>query len=71
MVQCIPIAKFWDRDIPGECNVQSGPFFLAVTIPNIVIDVVMLIVPVRHTIQLNLKRNTKFAVACIFLLGGL
>ncbi|KAF6803269.1 hypothetical protein CMUS01_15135 [Colletotrichum musicola] len=64
---CTPVSGFWDKKIPSKC-MQSGK--IAITIPNIVLDVVAALLPIREVWQLRIKTEKKLALASIFLFGG-
>ncbi|KAF6811243.1 hypothetical protein CSOJ01_05801 [Colletotrichum sojae] len=64
---CTPASAFWDKKIPSKC-MQSGR--IAITIPNIVLDVMAALLPIREVWQLRIKTEKKLALASIFLFGG-
>ncbi|KAF0643173.1 hypothetical protein FPSE5266_07836 [Fusarium pseudograminearum] len=49
------------------CN----PYYVGITIPNIIFDIVTVVLPVREIWRLKMGRNEKRAITSIFLLGGL
>ncbi|KAF4945350.1 hypothetical protein FSARC_14447 [Fusarium sarcochroum] len=69
--QCTPIKKMWHPFMEeGKC-LDSNKFFLGNLIPNIIIDVLILALPVYEVLRLQIRRAQKIAIASIFLLGGL
>ncbi|KAI5926280.1 integral membrane protein [Camillea tinctor] len=70
LLQCIPTRGFWDKSIEASCNVDSQKFLFAISIPNILIDVSLLVLPIRYVIQLNLSESQKRIIISLFLLGG-
>jgi hypothetical protein len=70
LVTCIPVDSFWNRLKPGRC-INFNTFSLGVGILDILIDVIILILPVRAVTSLQLPTRTKAMVSGIFLLGGL
>ncbi|KAH6649103.1 integral membrane protein [Truncatella angustata] len=70
ILQCIPTRGFWDKSIDASCDVDSQKFLFAISIPNILIDVAILIMPIPYVIRLNVSKSQKRGVITIFLLGG-
>ncbi|KAJ6015163.1 hypothetical protein N7540_009754 [Penicillium herquei] len=70
LLQCIPTRGFWDRSVNASCNVDSQKFLFAISIPNILTDLTLLILPVPYIMKLNIPSNQKKAIISIFLLGG-
>lgn len=70
LVTCIPIDSFWHRLKPGKC-INFNLFSLIIGIFDILIDVTILILPIRAVLSLQLPTKTKAMVSGIFLLGGL
>ncbi|KAL2021314.1 hypothetical protein VTK56DRAFT_7285 [Thermocarpiscus australiensis] len=70
VLQCIPTRGIWDKTIEASCDVDSQKFLFAISIPNILIDVILLGMPTAYVIRLNLPRGQKSAVLSMFLLGG-
>lgn len=67
--QCTPVAKAWDPNVQGKCmNLRMG--YIGNAIPNILTDVVMLLMPLYHVWHLQIKLAQRIAVSCIFLLGA-
>ncbi|KAI1151633.1 hypothetical protein F4825DRAFT_476841 [Nemania diffusa] len=69
LVYCIPLDKFWHPFKPGHC-LDFNLFYLLIGVFETVIDVVILILPVRATFNVQLPLKTKLLVSSIFLLGG-
>ncbi|KAK4110946.1 integral membrane protein [Canariomyces notabilis] len=70
VLQCIPTRGFWDKTIESSCNVDSQKFLFAISIPNILIDVILLAMPTPYVLKLNLRSGQKRAILSIFFLGG-
>ena len=73
--QCIPVSGFWDRflatpDAP-KCGVEVTKFFEANSIPNIITDVAILILPIPYIWKLHLPTKQKLGLITIFILGAL
>lgn len=70
LFQCSPIDKAWHVDKPGHCiNIEA--FFLGQAIPNIVTDIVILLLPQHQVWKLEMSLQKRFALCGIFLLGSL
>ncbi|KAI2777041.1 integral membrane protein [Daldinia loculata] len=70
LLQCIPTRGIWDKTIEASCNVDSQKFLFAISIPNILVDVTILILPIPYVMHLNVTKSQKRAVITLFLLGG-
>lgn len=67
-VNCVPVAKFWNQDLPGSClNFEAVWFFNASM--NIATDVALLILPMPLLSQLQLPRMQKIALMGVFAIG--
>ncbi|OJJ75183.1 hypothetical protein ASPBRDRAFT_172932 [Aspergillus brasiliensis CBS 101740] len=69
-LNCIPVAKFWNRDISGYCLSFEAVWFFNASM-NIATDTTLLILPMPLLSQLHLPRMQKFALMGIFAVGGL
>ncbi|KAI3395580.1 hypothetical protein diail_1092 [Diaporthe ilicicola] len=76
LLQCQPISAFWDRfdaDPPDpseyNCGVNLHESFLGSSIPNILTDISLIIVPIPFIWKLNLLRSQKMAILGIFAVG--
>jgi hypothetical protein len=67
-VNCVPVAKFWNHDLPGSClNFEAVWFFNASM--NIATDLALLILPMPLLSQLQLPRMQKIALMGVFAIG--
>ncbi|KAK1849621.1 integral membrane protein [Colletotrichum chrysophilum] len=66
---CTPIARFWDQTIPGTC-IDSSKFYIGITVPNIIFDILTVAVPIHEVWRLQMGREKKLAITGVFLLGG-
>ncbi|KAI0912463.1 hypothetical protein F4823DRAFT_622903 [Ustulina deusta] len=71
LLQCIPTRGFWDKTIKASCNVESGIALLVTSIPNVVLDLLLLVLPIRYVTSLNLSKRQRTAIISFFLMGGL
>ncbi|KAJ5892209.1 uncharacterized protein N7473_008437 [Penicillium subrubescens] len=69
-LNCIPIPKFWDRSIEGAC-IDPDKFYYGTQIPNIVSDVIILLMPQGVVWSLPVAKSQKLLLSCVFMVGGL
>ena len=67
---CHTLAKEWDVTDPGGCHNPEATF-MAVTISNLLTDVIVLVLPVAAVWNLKLSLRHRLIVSGIFLVGGL
>ncbi|KAF1956625.1 hypothetical protein CC80DRAFT_548123 [Byssothecium circinans] len=69
--QCIPFAYNWDKFIPGGRCFDIGAFAGTSSVPNIVTDVAMMILPWRTVLHLKISTARRIGLFLIFLTGSL
>ena len=69
-LQCIPLAYQWDKTIPGGHCFHVDAFFKATSIPNIVTDIIMLILPIPTVLNLQTTTIRKLGLLFVFLVGS-
>ena len=69
-VSCNPIRGYWNKTIKSSC-VDIEKFTIAATVPHVLTDVIVLLLPIRMIWRLQLDHNRKLALSFIFLLGSL
>lgn len=68
--QCSPVHKMWHPSmLEGHC-LKKTDFFLGNAIPNIVTDMLILMLPVYEVRRLHVAKAQKVAIGTMFLLGG-
>ncbi|BCS26932.1 uncharacterized protein APUU_51643A [Aspergillus puulaauensis] len=67
---CMPIAKFWEQDLPGSCLDQNA-IIMADAVVSVVSDLIVLIVPLPLTMRLQLPHKKKMRVMGMLGAGGL
>ncbi|KAK1951970.1 hypothetical protein LY78DRAFT_731711 [Colletotrichum sublineola] len=75
--QCIPTNAFWDRYDPVNpmspteftCGVDVNKFFNGNSIPNIITDALVVMLPIPYVLSLQMRKPQKFALLGVFLLG--
>ncbi|KAJ5929338.1 hypothetical protein N7454_007186 [Penicillium verhagenii] len=68
VLECAPIQRAWDASLPGTCD-DANALFFANSIPNIVTDLVILILPVRAVWKMETTTTHRLSVIAILLLG--
>ncbi|KAJ5788568.1 hypothetical protein N7457_003558 [Penicillium paradoxum] len=67
---CIPASKFWDQSIEGAC-LDPAKFNYGLQIPNILSDLILLVMPMRVVWTLPIPKSQKMLLSGVFLVGGL
>ena len=67
---CHPINGFWDATVKPRC-INTEAFFVGNAVPNIVTDIIILLLPIRMIWRLHVSRDQKLALSFVFMLGGL
>jgi hypothetical protein len=67
---CVPMSKLWDLDplAPGTC-INIVKFYYDLQIPNILTDLLLIVVPIREVLKLDLTKKLKIGAIMMFLLG--
>ena len=68
VVQCRPIAKFWYQDTPGTC-VGLHHVLLSAAMPNVVIDVILLTLPLPILWSLPIEASRRLVLSTVFMAG--
>jgi hypothetical protein len=67
---CTPADHFWKPLSPGVCH-DFMLFYLITEIIETVLDAVILILPIKSVLALQLPTRIRLSILGIFLLGGL
>ncbi|KAL8974426.1 MAG: hypothetical protein Q9197_001331 [Variospora fuerteventurae] len=70
ILQCIPIKASWNRDMEATCT-NSASFWIAFAVINILTDAIILFLPMREVLHLQLGRREKIGLLALFSLGAL
>ena len=65
--QCTPVNYWWNRLIPGGKCINIDLFFRAYSPPNIITDVLILLLPIRFVWKLEATKAKKIGLTLIFL----
>ena len=71
LLGCRPLAFFWDPTIPGGHCININAFFRWISLPNILTDIAMLVLPQPLIWTLQVTRNQKIGLRLTFLTGCL
>lgn len=67
---CRPFAYYWNRTIPGGRCLDQTTAIRVISIPNIVTDLVLLVLPLRPLYKLHVKLPVKIGLMITFLVGS-
>ena len=67
---CKPVAYNWDKTIAGGRCIDIDGFFRWISLPNIITDVVMLVLPLPVVWGLRATKNQKIGLTITFLTGS-
>ncbi|KAI0144468.1 hypothetical protein GGR57DRAFT_331982 [Xylariaceae sp. FL1272] len=70
IVTCIPVNVRWDLTLPRHCTVNFDTLYVATGIIETILDVAILVVPIRMVFLLQMPMKLKLTVGGIILLGG-
>ncbi|KAF2131898.1 hypothetical protein P153DRAFT_373752 [Dothidotthia symphoricarpi CBS 119687] len=68
-MQCQPIRKFWDQDVPGKCPMTPMMSLFGTAVPHLIIECAILLCPIIEIWRLHLPLSRKVAVAAMFASG--
>ncbi|KAF1934161.1 uncharacterized protein M421DRAFT_415212 [Didymella exigua CBS 183.55] len=68
-LQCTPIRKFWDADVPGTCPLTPMMSLFGAGIPHFIIELGILLCPMFEIWKLHLPWRRRLAVAVMFTAG--
>jgi hypothetical protein len=66
-IMCTPFAYLWDKEIPGGHCLDQTRIFTWFSFPNIVTDIMMLLLPLPVVWQLHTSKNQKIGLTITFL----
>lgn len=71
IVSCLPFRRFWTGPIAGGYCFDFNIYWMSMGAVELVIDSLLLVLPVRMVLGLQLSRQQKILVVGIFTIGGL
>jgi hypothetical protein len=72
-LQCIPVRiawEHWDGEHHGKCINLNADAWASAGV-NIILDLIVIILPIKEVMNLAMSRRRKFGVMLMFLGGGL
>ncbi|GIK05409.1 hypothetical protein Aspvir_009518 [Aspergillus viridinutans] len=69
-LMCLPVQKFWKPSIEGSC-IDSAKFYYGQQIPNILTDLIILIMPLKVVWDLPISKTQRLLLSGVFMVGGL
>ena len=69
--QCSPVPYAWDRSIQGGTCINVASFYVYCSIPNVITDVAILLLPLPMIFRLHTNQSQKVGLSLIFLLGAM
>ncbi|KAK3945719.1 putative integral membrane protein [Diplogelasinospora grovesii] len=69
--QCHPVAYQWDKTIQGGTCIDQLSYYRWVSLPNVIHDIAMLILPMTVTWKLQTGIRQKIALSSVFLIGSI
>ena len=70
LVPCRPVRKFWNPQLEGYCY-NFDMFFVVMASVEILLDVIILSLPIKMIIGLQMTYRRKIMLCIVFLVGGL
>lgn len=67
---CHPFAFSWNKLIPGGTCLDQSKSYAYFSIPNLVSDVAIMLLPIHPLWKLQVPRSTKIGLFATFVLGG-
>ncbi|CAJ2508479.1 Uu.00g135050.m01.CDS01 [Anthostomella pinea] len=71
LLQCYPVQKAWNSQIPGHCSQNQYALFFTMILGHTVLDVAMVVAPISKIRHLSLRRAHKIGLTLLFACGVL
>jgi hypothetical protein len=68
---CTPVRAFWDLTVKERTCINTTAFFIANSTAHVLLDICILVLPVKRVWALKMSLRQKVVVSFMFLLGGL
>lgn len=68
--QCSPVAYAWDKTIRGGTCINEQAYYRYISLPNVITDAVMLVLPLPLVWRLHTSLSQKIGLTVIFLTGS-
>ena len=70
LVPCLPVKRFWMRELPGHCY-NLNQFAVSISSVDVFLDAIILLLPIKPILDLQMSKSRKALLCAIFLVGGL
>ena len=70
LVVCLPVEKFWNRQLDGYCY-NFDMFFVVMASVETFLDTVILSLPIKMIVGLQMSYKKKIMLCVVFSIGGL
>ena len=70
LAECRPVSALWDPTVPGGYCIDIQSFLLGAGIPNVILNVIVLLLPLPMIWTLEIEKKHKIALSSVFMLGG-
>lgn len=71
LAECQPISRFWNLTGEGFCRFPAATYYVVVAIPNSIIDIFTVLLPIYEVWRLKLSFWKRVGVCTIFGIGGM
>lgn len=71
LLECQPISRFWNITGPGFCRFPAAMYYVGVAVPNTVIDIFTVLLPIYEVWHLKLSYWKRLGVCAVFGIGGM
>ncbi|KAK6858235.1 CFEM domain-containing protein [Apiospora arundinis] len=65
---CIPVYKYWYRDVPGHCNIEGLQYIVTSSI-TVLTDILVLLLPIKIVVGLQMPTRLKVGLMLVLTLG--
>ncbi|KAK8113008.1 hypothetical protein PG984_013534 [Apiospora sp. TS-2023a] len=68
VLTCVPVRKYWQREIPGHCNNEGLQYIITSSI-TVLTDILVVILPIKIVVGLQMPRKLKMGLTLVLTLG--
>lgn len=65
---CVPVAKYWQRQLPGHCMDRPIYYYFNAAM-NMLINIIIIIIPIPRLLRLNISNHSKWGMIIAFSFG--
>lgn len=67
---CVPVQKYWNTSLAGDCNNEALQYLITSSI-TVVTDILVMIIPVKLVVGLQMNTRTKMGLISVLCAGTL